>query len=224
MPSRREFLIRGVQLAVAARGGIGALGQLQSSEPAAGFSREELELLGAAMDEVIPQSDRMPSASAAGGVAYVQQLCWQYDNISKDIRAFLHVLQKASEEESSIGFADLESQRRVALMKGIDKSSAKLFSGFVAYVYEAYYTRPQVQGLLSCSIPAVPDDNDELFLAPVRKLAPSYRKCVEEKRKSVCPGYWIGSRRRGCHKAVSRTRGARGVLRARRLAAAERLS
>jgi hypothetical protein len=179
-PSRREFLIRCAQLAVVLRGGIGALARLQSAEISAEFGRQELNLLAAAMDEVIPASDHMPSASAAGGVAYVQQLCWQYDNISKDIRAFLHVLQKASEEESSIGFADLESQRRVALMKGIDKSSAKLFSGFVAYVYEAYYTRPQVQGLLSCSIPAVPDDNDELLLAPVRKLAPSYRKCREE--------------------------------------------
>jgi hypothetical protein len=180
MPSRREFLIRCVQLAVAARGGIGALAQLQSAEPSAGFSREELKLLGAAMDEVIPQSDRMPSASAAGGVAYVQQLGWQYDNISKDIGAFLHVLQKACEEEFGIGFADLESQRRIVLMKSIEESSAKLFSDFVAYVYEAYYTRPQVQGLLSCSIPPVPDDNDELLLAPVRKLAPLYRKCREE--------------------------------------------
>jgi Gluconate 2-dehydrogenase subunit 3 len=180
MPSRREFLIRCVQLAVAARGGIGALAQLQSAEPAAGFSREELKLLGAAMDEVIPQSDRMPSASATGGVAYVQQLGWEYDNISKDIGAFLNVLQKACEEEFGIGFADLESQQRIVLMKSIEESSAKLFSDFVAYVYEAYYTRPQVQGLLSCSIPAVNDDNDELLLAPVRKLAPLYRKCREE--------------------------------------------
>jgi hypothetical protein len=180
MPSRREFLIRCVQLAVAARGGIGALAQLQSAEPSAGFSREELKLLGAAMDEVIPQSDRMPSASAAGGVAYVQQLGWQYDNISKDIGAFLHVLQKACEEEFGIGFADLESQRRIVLMKSIEESSPKLFSDFVAYIYEAYYTRPQVQGLLSCSIPEVPDDNNELLLTPVRKLAPLYRKCREE--------------------------------------------
>jgi hypothetical protein len=88
-------------------------------------------------------------------------------------------LQKASEEESSIGFADLESQRRVALMKEIEKSNAKLFSSFVAYVYEAYYTRPQVQGLLSCSIPATPDD-DELLLAPVRRLPRLYREVHEQ--------------------------------------------
>jgi hypothetical protein len=167
-----------VQLAVAVRGGIGALARLQSAEPSAGFGRQELKLLATTMDEVIPGSDRMPSASAAGGVAYLQQLGWQFDNISKDIAAFLHVLQKASEEESRIGFADLDSQRRVALMKGIEKSDARLFSSFVAYTYEAYYTRPQVQGLLSCSIPAIPDD-DELLLAPVRKLSGLYREVHE---------------------------------------------
>jgi Gluconate 2-dehydrogenase subunit 3 len=161
------------------QGGIGALARLQGAELSAGFGRQELKLLAAAIDEVIPGSDRMPSASTAGGVAYVQQLGWQYENISKDIGAFLHVLQKASEEESSIGFADLEGQRRVALMKGIEKSNAKLFSSFVAYIYEAYYTRPQVQGLLSCSVPAIPED-DELLLAPVRKLARFYREVHEQ--------------------------------------------
>ena len=65
-------------------------------------------------------------------------------------------------------------------MKGVEKSSAKLFSDFVAYVYEAYYTRPQVQGLLSCSIPAVPDDNDDLLLTPVRELKALYRECHEQ--------------------------------------------
>ena len=180
MPSRREFLIRCVQVAIAVRGGIVALARLHSAELSAGFGREELKLLAAAMDEVIPQSDRMPPASAAGGIAYVQQLGWQYETIAEGIGAFLRVLDQTSEKEFGTGFTALESQRRVALMKSIEGSSAKLFSDFVAYVYEAYYTRPQVQGLLSCSIPAVPDDKDELLLAPVRKLAPLYRKCHEE--------------------------------------------
>ena len=179
LTSRREFLIRCAQLVVALRGSIGALARLQGAEPSTGFGHQELKLLAAAMDEVIPESDRMPSASAAGGVAYLQQLGWQYDNISKDIEEFLHLLQKASGDESVIRFAELESQRRVAVIKGIEKSNPRLFSSFVAYVYEAYYTRPQVQGLLSCSVPATPDDN-ELLLAPVRKLARFYRDVHEQ--------------------------------------------
>ena len=179
-PSRREFLIRCAQVTVALRAGIGALARLQSAEPSPGFGRQELKLLAAAMDEIIPASDRMPSASAAGGVAYLQQLGWQYDSISKDIEAFLHLLQKACDEESSIGFADLEGQRRVTLMKGIEKSDARLFASFVAYTYEAYYTRPQVQGLVSCSVPPTAGDEDELLLAPVRKLPRLYREVREQ--------------------------------------------
>jgi hypothetical protein len=178
--SRREFSIRCAQLAVAVRCSVGALARLQSAELSAGFGRQELKLLAAAMDEIIPASDRMPSASAAGGVAYLQQLGWQYDSISKDIEALLHLLQKACDEESSIGFADLEGQRRVKLMKGIEKSDARLFASFVAYTYEAYYTRPQVQGLLSCSVPATAGDDVELLLAPVRKLPRLYREVREQ--------------------------------------------
>jgi hypothetical protein len=122
----------------------------------------------------------MPSASAAGGVAYLRQLGWQYESIFEDLRRFLRVLQQESQKEFSSEFAALEARRQVAVMKSIEKSSAKLFSDFVGYVYEAYYTRPRVQGLLSCSILAVPDDNDDLLLTPVRELKGLYRECHEQ--------------------------------------------
>jgi hypothetical protein len=162
------------------QGGIGALARVQSTEPSAGFARQELKLLAAAMDAVIPHSDRMPSASAAEGVAYLRQLGWQHESIFEDIRAFLRVVQQASQKEFGGEFAALEARRQVAVMKSIEKSSAKLFSDFVGYVYEAYYTRPRVQGLLSCSIPAVPDDNDDLLLTPVRELKGLCRECHEQ--------------------------------------------
>ena len=180
MPSRREFLIRCAQLAVAIRGGMEGLAQFANDKLSAEFNREGLKLLAAAMDAVIPQSDRMPSASAAGGVAYLRQLSWQYESIFEDIRGFLHVLQQASQKEFSSEFAALEVRRQVAVMKSIEKSNAKLSSDFVGYVYEAYYTRPRVQGLLSCSIPAIPDDNDDLLLTPVRELNGLYRECHEQ--------------------------------------------
>jgi len=157
-----------------------ALAQLANDKLSAEFNREELKLLAAAIDTVIPQSDRMPSASAAGGVAYLQRLGWQYDNIFEHIRGFLRVLQQASQKEFSSEFAALEARRQVAVMKRIEKSSAKLLSDFVGYVYEAYYTRPRVQGLLSCSIPTVPDDNDDRLLMPVRELKGLYRECHEQ--------------------------------------------
>jgi hypothetical protein len=179
MPSRREFLVRCLQLTLAMPSGISALAQLMD-EPSKEFSRDGLTLLAAAMDEIIPQSDGMPSASVAGGIRYLQQLGWQYESIAGEIGAFLRLLQQESQKEFGTGFAASEDEQRFALMKRIEKSDPKLFSNFVTYVYEAYYTRPQVQGLLSCSIPPVAADDDESLLAPVRKLVPLYRKCHEE--------------------------------------------
>jgi hypothetical protein len=112
-PSRREFLVRCAQLAVALRAGIGALARVQSAEPSPGFGRQELKLLAAAMDEIIPQSDEMPSASAAGGVAYLEQLGWQYANVLEEIGNFLREVQQTSQKTFGIEFGALAQDRRV---------------------------------------------------------------------------------------------------------------
>lgn len=158
--------------------GVRLLGLLEHSATgsSAGLSREDLRLLAAAMDEIIPQSDEMPSASAAGGVAYLEQLGWQYANVLEEIGNFLRVVQQTSQREFGVEFGALEQQRRAGLLKDIEKSKPKLSSNFVAYVYEAYYTRPQVQGLLSCSVAGVCSEDDESLLAPVKKLTRFYRE------------------------------------------------
>jgi hypothetical protein len=177
MYSRREFLIRSAGIAVILPCGTRALGFLgvPTTTSSAGLTRENLKLLAAVMDEVTPQSDEMPSASAAGGVAYLEQLGWQYTNVLEEIRDVLCVVQQMSQKELGVEFGALEQERRTAVLKDIEKSRPKPFSSFVAYVYEAYYTRPQVQGLLSCSVPAVPRKDDELLLVPVQRLTRLYR-------------------------------------------------
>jgi Gluconate 2-dehydrogenase subunit 3 len=176
--SRREFLIRSAVIAVVLPCGTRALGflGLPTTTSSAGLTRENLKLLPAVMDEIISQSDGMPSASAAGGVAYLEELTWQYANVLEEIRDFLGVVQQTSQKELGVEFGALEQQRRIALLKDIEKSQPKLFSSFVAYVYEAYYTRPQVQGLFSCSVPPVPPEDDESLLAPVQRLTRLYRE------------------------------------------------
>jgi hypothetical protein len=149
---------------------------LPTNPPSSRLTRENLNLLAAAIDEIIPQSDEMPSASAAGGVAYLEQLGWQYTNVLEEIRDFLRVVQQTSQKELRVEFGALEQERLTAVLKDIEKSRPKLFSSFVAYVYEAYYTRPQVQGLLSCSVPSVPREDEESLLAPVQRLTRLYRE------------------------------------------------
>jgi hypothetical protein len=178
MYSRREFLIRSAGIAVVLPSGMTLLGflDLPTITSSAGLTRENLKLLAAVMDEIIPQSDEMPSASAVGGVEYLEQLGWQHPNVLEEIRDFLRVVQQSSQKGSGVEFGALEEQRRTALLKDIEKSQPKLFSNFVAYVYEAYYTRPQVQGLLSCSVPSVPREDEELLLVPVQRLTRLYRE------------------------------------------------
>jgi Gluconate 2-dehydrogenase subunit 3 len=176
--SRREFLIRSVGFIVVLPSGVKLLGLLDhpTTGSDAGLSRDNLRLLAMAMDEIIPQSDEMPSASAAGGVAYLEQLGWQYTNVLEGIGNFLREVQQTTQKEFGIEFGALARDRRAALLKDIEKSRPKLFSSFVAYVYEAYYTRPQVQGLLSCSVSSVPPEDDESLLAPVQRLTRLYRE------------------------------------------------
>jgi Gluconate 2-dehydrogenase subunit 3 len=178
MYSRREFLIRSAGIAVILPCGTRVLGFLgvPTTTSFAGLTRENLKLLAAVMDEIIPQSNEMPSASAAGGVAYLEQLGWQYTNVLEEIRDFLCVVQQTSQKELGVDFGALEQQRRAAVLKDIEKSRPKLFSSFVAYVYEAYYTRPQVQGLLSCSVSLVSREDDESLLVPVQSLTRLYRE------------------------------------------------
>jgi Gluconate 2-dehydrogenase subunit 3 len=178
MYSRREFLIRSAGIAVVFPSGVRVLGflDLPTNPPSSRLTRENLKLLAAVMDEIIPQSDEMPSASAAGGVAYLEQLGWQYTNVLEEIRDFLRVVQQTSQKELRVEFGALEQERLTAVLKDIEKSRPKLFSSFVAYVYEAYYTRPQVQGLLSCSVPSVPREDEESLLAPVQRLTRLYRE------------------------------------------------
>ncbi len=176
--SRREFLIRSVGFVVVLPSGVRLLGILDhpTTGSDAGLSRDNLRLLAAAMDEIIPQSDEMPSASATGGVAYLEQLGWQYANVREEIGNFLREVQQTSQKMFGIEFGALAQHLRAKLLKDIEKSKPKLFSSFVAYVYEAYYTRPQVQGLLSCSVPSVPAEDDESLLAPVQGLTRLYRE------------------------------------------------
>ena len=140
------------------------------------FEAKELALLGAAMDEIIPAGDGVPSATAAGGVQYLQYLGWQYPNIKQEISRFLKALEQDSAARFGAESTKLQSNQRVQLLATVEREQRPLFSTFVGYVYESYYTRPQVLGLISCAVPFLSAEDDEELLAPVRKLTHLYRE------------------------------------------------
>ncbi len=88
MYNRREFLIRAIWLATLPR----AMRALTRHHHELGappeFAVADLQMLGAAMDEIIPAGDGMPAATAAGGLQYLRYLGWQYPNIQQEISPF----------------------------------------------------------------------------------------------------------------------------------------
>jgi len=127
------------------------------------------------MDEIVPEGDGMPSAAAAGGLQYLRDLGWQYPNIQQELRGFLKTLAQASAQLGT-DFPKLQPSQRLQVLQQLEKNHGTAFASFVSYVYEAYYTRPQVLGLISCSAPAASGDDLETLLAPVRKMERSYRE------------------------------------------------
>jgi hypothetical protein len=128
-------------------------------------------MLGAAMDEIIPAGDGMLSATAAGGLEYLRYLGWQYPKIQQEISRFLETLGHRSAAWFGTEFRKLRPDQRLQILTAIEREQASVFSSFVGYVYESYYTRPEVLGLISCALPVGAIEDEEELLGPVRKLA-----------------------------------------------------
>jgi Gluconate 2-dehydrogenase subunit 3 len=174
--NRREFLVQAMWLAVLP----GATGTL-ATQPAevsttAEFTRIELEILASAMGEIIPAGSGMPSATGSGGLQYLRYLGWQYPDIQREISGFLKTLAQECAAQFGVIFPKLQPDQRVQLLATMEKNQAPLFSTFVSYVYEAYYTRPEVVGLIACAPPSLSTEDDETLLAPVRKRSHLYRE------------------------------------------------
>src|SRR5215469_6275473 len=153
MLSRREFLMLAMYASVLAhtKSSIGYNTIIDAQSPGTvEFSSRDLNLLSSAIDVIIPATDGMPSATAAGAVRYLQDLCWQYPTIRDELHRFLDSLDRASVEKLHREFSLISEGERIQLAKSLEQQDATGFSRFVAYAYEAYYTRQRVLGLIAC--------------------------------------------------------------------------
>ena len=176
MFNRRQFLTR-MSVVVVLPGAFRWVGiQRATSKLGANLSPDQLQVLAVAADEFIPRGDGMPSATDAGGVEYLQYLCWQYPSIQQEITEFLNTMRQAAKAHFGTEFLSLRHKQRVQLLEDIEKGRAPGFRNFLNYVYEAYYTRPQVQGAIACPKASATSDELELLLAPVRNMKRLYRE------------------------------------------------
>lgn len=176
MYSRREFLIHAIWLATLSKARRALTRCPYEPGTAPELAASDLQTLGAAMDEIIPAGDGMPAATAAGGLEYLRNLGWQYSNIGTEIGHFLEILGQRSRARFGREFSKLRPDQRLQVFTAVEREQPSVFSSFVAYVYESYYTRPRVLGLMSCALPSGPIEDDEKLLGPVRRLAHPYRE------------------------------------------------
>ena len=120
------------------------------------------------MDEIIPRQGNMPSASEAGGVAYFSALKQAEPAVAAGVMAAL----------DKVG----NSAPSVEALKQLEKENPAQFAVLRDFVYEAYYTQPQIWKLIDYQFHATDHQGphmkpfDEAVIAKVRTKPPSFRE------------------------------------------------
>jgi Gluconate 2-dehydrogenase subunit 3 len=171
--SRRVFL------------GVGAVAPalVSAIQPAANpvLQADEQTTLKTIMDLIIPEGDGMPSATQAGGFAYLQGLVQRDKSVAADLAKELAVVEALSERAFEKPFRQLGKEQQITVLKQMENAAPKLFDGLRAYVYESYYTQPAVWKLIGYEL--YPTDHegphlkpfDESLIADVRAKPKLYR-------------------------------------------------
>ena len=187
--TRRTFLGASVASAIV-RGGGGTKGlaagpggsRAQERSPAPVFDSRQRELLRAAIDEVIPAGEGMPSASEAGGVEYLERGARSEAEIREPLRNSLARLDALARTRFNQPFTQLARADRVAALQALEMEAPGLFEPLRDCVYESYYTQPAVWKLIGYEF--YPTNGagprmkpfDEAALAQVRKRPKFYRE------------------------------------------------
>lgn len=188
--TRRRFMEASLTGSILAGGGAISAFSKMAGNPQPGAAQKpvrklrpaELNVLKAAMDEMIPKNGAMPAASEAGGVEYLARLSGELPGLGDDLRRGLAALNHESRSRFGKSFAALSSEERVEILKHLEKSSPKTFTTLRDYTYEAYYIQPQVWKLLDYTL--YPTNGagpkmkpfDEAVLANVRRKPKYYRE------------------------------------------------
>jgi hypothetical protein len=147
------------------------------------FSSRDRATLVAAMDEIIPVADGMPSASQAGGLDYLERLATDDEGVQNDLRDALGRLNALAQSARKREFAELPSEQRVAILRQLEsRTSLAAFGNLRHLVYEAYYTQPAVWKLIGFEFypperpGPLPPPFDDAVLARVRQMPKLYRE------------------------------------------------
>jgi len=138
------------------------------------------KLLKLVMDEIIPKSDKMPSASEVGGVDYVLSVFKEYPELVEGFQQVLTKLKEQTKSSAKDEFENLDKQSRVEMLKEFEKAQPDLFSVLQNFVYESYYINEKVWKLIGYepypTLSAGPqmEPFDEALLSRVKQMSSLY--------------------------------------------------
>lgn len=189
--TRRKFLETGLKGSLVVGGGVasglGAPAMVgaarRSSSSSAAFRPANLENLRAAVDEIIPGADGMPSASQVGGVEYLDRVARAEPEVKKALERSLAALDELCRKDSGSSFASLSRDDRAKVLRKLERQTpAELFTTLRDFAYEAYYTQPRVWDLIGYELHPTDEAGpqmepfDESVLANVKKKGKLYRE------------------------------------------------
>jgi hypothetical protein len=146
--------------------------------PASALSRSA-ETLRAAMDEIIPAADGMPSASASGVARYLEELSNREASVKRALSRAAAALEKSARTKR---YVSLEAEGRVRALETLERREPAVFAMMRDLVYQGYYTSPEVWKLLGFEFygPDRPGPGiaefDATALERVRARPPFYRR------------------------------------------------
>lgn len=155
-----------------------ACAKTKNSETDSVLDNSQQETLKFAMDEIIPASEKMPSASDVGSVTYIMEIVEE----QPDLLPLFEALIIQIDELSDYNFPKISSEERVAILKDLEGNKPELFKVLLDFTYESYYTNETVYKLIGyephptgTAGPKM-EPFDEKLLDRVKNLPPMYTK------------------------------------------------
>jgi len=136
-PSRRSFLTGALAGTAACRRDDGARLVLTA---------QEARTLEAICDQLIPD-DQDPGAAAAGGVVFIdRQLAGPYRRHQRAYREGLAAAHAVSRKMFGKGLADLPAERRLEVVKRLERDARPFFELVLAHTMQGFYGSPRHGG------------------------------------------------------------------------------
>jgi len=137
-------------------------------------------ILTKALDAIIPKGDTMPAASNLRGVDYIYGILEDYPDLKDPFQQILRDLDQLARDNVGQAFMELNPEQITELLKNYESAQSQSFGVLKNFVYESYYTNPQVWELIGYepypTLSAGPkmDPFDPALLERVKDLPPFY--------------------------------------------------